>query len=236
MSDRIESRLKEDRRFHPSKTFTDHSRITSHAAYASMYRQSIEEPEIFWREQTADLTWRETWKSYGEWKLPKAKFFVGARLNITESCLDRHVAPGCARRTKAALVWEGEPGDTRTLTYHELHRQVVHFSAALLDLGVREGDRVAIYMGMVPETVVAMLACARIGAPHSVIFGGFSSDALRDRINDCGAKVLLTQDGGWRRGNVVPSRRWPTQRSSRPRASRRSWCSSASDTSASRSS
>ena len=109
-----------------------------------------------------------------------------------------------ARRTKAAIVWEGEPGDTRTLTYFELHRQVVRLSAALLDLGVKPGDRIAIYMGMVPEAAVAMLACARIGAVHSVVFGGFSADALRDRINDCGAKVLLTQDGAWRRGNVVP--------------------------------
>src|SRR5262249_5712593 len=123
-------------------------------------------------------------------------------LNITESCLDRHLSS--SRRTKAAIVWEGEPGETRTLTYYELHRQVVRAAAALSDLGVKPGDRVAIYMGMVPETLVAMLACARIGAAHSVVFGGFSADALRDRINDSGAKVLLTQDGAWRRGSVVP--------------------------------
>jgi acetyl-CoA synthetase len=134
--------------------------------------------------------------------LAKASFFLGGKLNVSESCLDRHLAT--PRRTKAALVWEGEPGEERTLTYFELHRHVVRAAAALADLGVAAGDRVAIYMGMVPETVIAMLACARLGAPHSVIFGGFSSDALRDRINDCGAKVLLTQDGAWRRGTVVP--------------------------------
>ena len=202
MSDRIESRLKEERRFPPPASFSAHARIASHAAYASMYRQSLDEPEVFWREQTADLVWRQPWKAFSEWKLPKARFFVGAKLNVSESCLDRHVKT--AHRTKAAIVWEGEPGDVRTLTYFELHREVVRLAAALLDLGVKAGDRVAIYMGMVPEAAVAMLACARVGAAHSVVFGGFSSDALRDRINDCGAKVLLTQDGAWRRGSVVP--------------------------------
>jgi acetyl-CoA synthetase len=202
MSDRIESRLKEDRRFHPGAAFANRARITSHHAYAAMHRQSLEEPEVFWREQTADLAWRTPWTKFSEWDLPKARFFIGARLNVSESCLDQHLTT--ARRTKAALVWEGEPGDTRTLTYFELHREVVRAAAALVDLGVAPGDRVAIYMGMVPETVVAMLACARVGATHSVIFGGFSSEALRDRINDCGAKVLLTQDGSWRRGSVVP--------------------------------
>ncbi|HEY3821284.1 MAG TPA: acetate--CoA ligase [Polyangiaceae bacterium] len=202
MSDRIESRLKEDRRFPPPSAFANHARLSSHAAYAAMHAQSLEEPDAFWREHTADLVWREPWKAFSEWTLPQAKFFVGAKLNVSESCLDRHVAT--AHRTKAAIVWEGEPGDARTLTYFELHRQVVRLAAALTDLGVVAGDRVAIYMGMVPEAAVAMLACARIGAPHSVVFGGFSSDALRDRINDCGAKVLLTQDGAWRRGNIVP--------------------------------
>ncbi|HEY6462673.1 MAG TPA: acetate--CoA ligase [Polyangiaceae bacterium] len=201
-SDRIESRLKEDRRFPPPAEFSKHARIGSHAAYASMYRQSLEEPDTFWREQTADLVWRQPWKAFSDWKLPKAKFFSGAKLNVSESCLDRHMKT--AHRTKAALIWEGEPGDVRTLTYFELHREVVRLAAGLTDLGVKAGDRVAIYMGMVPEAAVAMLACARIGAPHSVVFGGFSSDALRDRINDCGAKVLLTQDGAWRRGSVVP--------------------------------
>jgi acetyl-CoA synthetase len=202
MSDRIESRLKEDRRFHPGAAFTNRARVTSHHAYAAMHRQSLDEPDVFWREQTADLAWRTAWTKFSEWTLPRARFFIGAKLNVSESCLDRHLPT--SRRTKAALVWEGEPGDTRTLTYFELHREVVRAAAALADLGVAPGDRVAIYMGMVPETAIAMLACARIGATHSVIFGGFSAEALRDRINDCGAKVLLTQDGAWRRGSVVP--------------------------------
>ncbi len=202
MSDSIESRLKEDRRFPPSAEFSKHARVTSHAEYTSLYQKSLDDPEAFWREQTCELVFRTPWKSFREWNLPQAKFFVGATLNVTESCLDRHLAS--AARTRAALVWEGEPGDTRTLTYFELHREVVRLTAALADLGIAAGDRVAIYMGMVPETAIAMLACARLGATHSVIFGGFSADALRERINDCGAKLLLTQDGAWRRGNVVP--------------------------------
>jgi acetyl-CoA synthetase len=200
-SDRIESRLKEERRFAPSQGFAARARLASHPAYESLYRLSLDEPETFWREQTADLVWRAPWSRLSEWSLPKGKFFLGGKLNVSESCLDRHLTT--SRRTKAALIWEGEPGDTRTLTYFELHREVVRTAAALADLGISPGDRVAIYMGMVPETVIAMLACARIGATHSVVFGGFSSDALRDRINDCGAKVLITQDGAWRRGNVV---------------------------------
>jgi acetyl-CoA synthetase len=201
MSDRIESRLKEDRRFHPSAEFVAHARIGSHHEYAAMHTRSLEEPEVFWREETTDIVWRKPFDTFAEWSLPKAKFFVGAKLNVSETCLDRHLATSA--RTRAAIVWEGEPGDVRTLTYFELHREVVRLAAALTDLGVVAGDRVAIYMGMIPEAAIAMLACARLGAAHSVIFGGFSADALRDRINDCGAKVLLTQDGAWRRGNVV---------------------------------
>ena len=202
MSDSIESHQKEVGRFPPSAEFSAKALVQSHAAYTTMYEQSLADPEAFWRENTQDLVFRTPWKTFSEWKLPEAKFFVGATLNVSESCLDRHLTTSA--RTRAAIVWEGEPGDTRTLTYFELHREVVRLAAALTDLGVSAGDRVAIYMGMVPETAVAMLACARLGATHSVIFGGFSSDALSDRINDCGAKVLLTQDGAWRRGNVVP--------------------------------
>ena len=202
MSDGIESRLKEDRRFAPSDTFVDKARVRSHAEYEAMYRKSLAEPAEFWKAETQDLVFRQPWTSFCEWTLPKAKFFVGAKLNLTESCLDRHLQTEA--RTRAALVWEGEPGDTRTLTYFELHREVVKMTAALASLGVEPGDRVAIYMGMVPEAAIAMLACARLGATHSVVFGGFSAEALRDRINDCKAKVLLTQDGAWRRGNVVP--------------------------------
>jgi len=202
MSDSIESHQKEVGRFAPSAEFCQRSLVQSHAKYRSMYDRSIEEPDLFWREETQDLVFRTTWKTFSEWDLPEAKFFVGATLNVSESCLDRHLTTGA--RNRAAIVFEGEPGDTRTLTYFELHREVVRLSAALTDLGVEPGDRIAIYMGMVPEAAIAMLACARIGATHSVIFGGFSSDALSERINDCGAKVLLTQDGAWRRGNVVP--------------------------------
>src|SRR5687768_12533393 len=202
MSDSIQSHLKEDRRFTPPAEFTKHARVTSHAEYKALYEKSLSDPEAFWREQTSDLVFRTPWKKFHSWKLPKATFFEGATLNITESCLDRHLSTGA--RNRAALIWEGEPNDERTLTYFELHREVVRLTAVLADLGVKAGDRVAIYMGMVPETAIGMLACARIGATHSVIFGGFSADALRERINDCGAKVLLTQDGAWRRGNVIP--------------------------------
>ncbi len=202
MSDSIESHQKEVRRFPPPPEFSAKALVPSHAKYLSMLDLSLSDPETFWRENTQDLVFRTPWKTFAEWQLPFAKFFVGATLNVSESCLDRHLTTSA--RTRAAIVWEGEPGDVRTLTYFELHREVVRLSAALADLGVTSGDRVAIYMGMVPETAVAMLACARIGAAHSVIFGGFSAEALSERINDCGAKVLLTQDGAWRRGNVVP--------------------------------
>ena len=202
MSDAIVSHLKEDRKFPPSPEFTSRARIKSKEEYLALYEKSLSSPEAFWTEQTRDLVWRKPADTFSEWDLPRAKFFVGAKLNVTESCLDRHLRTDV--RTRAALVWEGEPGDVRTLTYFELHREVVRFTAALADLGVNAGDRVAIYMGMVPEAVVAMLACARLGATHSVVFGGFSSEALRDRINDCKAKVLITQDAAWRRGNVVP--------------------------------
>ena len=202
MSDSIESHQKEVGRFAPSKEYCAGSLVQSHAKYKAMYDLSIEEPERFWKEETQDLVFRTPWKTFSEWSLPNAKFFVGATLNITESCLDRFLTTDA--RTRAAIVWEGEPGDVRTLTYFELHREVVHLAAALTDLGAKAGDRIAIYMGMVPETAIAMLACARIGATHSVIFGGFSSDALAERINDCEAKLLLTQDGAWRRGTVVP--------------------------------
>ena len=202
MSDSIESRLKEDRRFVPSQSFTAHALVQSHAEYMDLLRRSLDEPEAFWREHTRDLVFREPWTTFQSWELPRATFFAGAKLNVSESCLDRHLAT--SRRTKAAIVFEGEPGDTRTITYFELHRDVVRLAAALADLGVVAGDRVTIYMGMVPEAAVAMLACARLGATHSVVFGGFSAEALRDRINDSQAKVLITQDGAWRRGHVVP--------------------------------
>ncbi|MFO0566556.1 MAG: acetate--CoA ligase [Polyangiaceae bacterium] len=191
----------ENRRFEPSPEFRKLARIQSQADYQALYRESLDSPDSFWRRETSELSFHKTWTKVTEGALPHVKWFVGAELNITESCLDRHLA---TRKDKRAIVWESEPGETRTLTYGELHAEVVRFAAALRALGVGKGDRVAIYMGMVPEVVVGMLACARIGAAHSVVFGGFAAESLRDRINDCQAKVVLTQDGAYRRGHVVP--------------------------------
>ncbi len=192
----------ENRRVDPAPAFSNAARVKSMAEYQALYEQSIRDPDAFWKKQLEDVVFTTPWTKFSEWDLPNAKFFLGGKLNVTETCLDRHLHT--ARRTKAALIFEGEPGDTRTLTYFELHREVVRLAAGLTELGVKSGDRVTIYMGMVPEAAIAMLACARIGATHSVVFGGFSSDALRDRINDLGAKVLLTQDASWRRGSIVP--------------------------------
>jgi acetyl-CoA synthetase len=156
----------------------------------------------FWEARARELTWFKPWKKALEWKPPYAKWFVGGKLNVSYNCLDRHVAT--SRRTKAALIWEGEPGDTRTLTYWDLYREVQRFAAALKRHGVRKGDRITIYMPMVPEVAIAMLACTRIGAAHSVIFGGFSPESVRDRIHDADSKLVITADGGWRRGTIVP--------------------------------
>ena len=189
-------------RFSPPANFQAKARVKSHAEYTKLYRDSLDEPEAFWREHLQDVVLRTPWTKYSEWNEPEARFFVGAELNVTQTCLDRHLQTEA--RNRAALVWEGEPGETRTLTYFDLHREVVRLSAALADLGVQKGDRVALYLGMTPEIVIAMLACARLGAVHSVVFGGFSAEALKERINDLGAKILITQDGSYRRGNVVP--------------------------------
>ncbi len=186
----------------PSAAFRKTARIGSREEYDRLYRESLDAPEGFWKRELGELVFRTPWTQLLEWNLPHARWFKGATLNITESCLDRHLSTKV--RDKAAIIWEGEGGGTRTLSYAELHEKVCTLAAALRGLGVRTGDRVAIYMGMVPEVIVGMLACARIGAPHTVIFGGFAAESLRDRINDCGAKVVLTQDGGWRRGATVP--------------------------------
>jgi acetyl-CoA synthetase len=198
----IETHSSDTRRFTPSTAFTERARLRSMSEYEKLYRESLDSPETFYRRELGELVFRTPFSTLSEWKLPFAKWFVGATLNVTESCLDRHL--GTPREHKRALVWESEPGETRTLTYGELARDVKRLAATLRGLGVNKGDRVAIYMGMVPEAVIAMLACARIGAPHTVVFGGFAAESLRDRINDCAAKVVLTQDGGFRRGNVVP--------------------------------
>jgi acetyl-CoA synthetase len=198
----ISSYSHETRWLEPSPEYRSRSRIASLEEYQRLYRESIDQPERFFRREMSELVLRNDWKTLLRWELPHAQWFVEATLNITESCLDRHLATAVADKT--AIIWESEPGETRRLSYRELYGQVVHLAAALRQLGIAKGDRVAIYMGMVPEVVVAMLACARIGAMHSVVFGGFAAESLQGRINDCQAKLVITQDGAWRRGNVVP--------------------------------
>jgi acetyl-CoA synthetase len=199
MSETIESLLAEGRTFVPSDTFKQHARIVD----AEIYDDAEQGFEAFWAHQASDmLEWFEEWHTVLEWDLPFAKWFVGGKLNASYNCLDRHVTAG--HGDKVAYYWEGEPGDTRVITYSELLDEVCRLANALKALGVRKGDRVNIYLGMVPELPMALLACSRIGAPHSVVFGGFSADSLRDRINDAEAKVLITGDGAWRRGAIVP--------------------------------
>ncbi|MEO7328257.1 MAG: acetate--CoA ligase [Minicystis sp.] len=202
MSDEvIQSLLKETRRFEPPADFARKARIGSREEYDRLYKESLEEPDAFWKRETQDLVFRTPWIETLHWELPHARWFSGATLNISESCLDRHL--GTARANKAAIVWEGEHGATRTLTYAQLHRDTVLLADAMRKHGVEKGDRVVIYMGMVPEVAVAMLACARLGAVHTVIFGGFAADAIRDRIQDSQARLVITQDGGHRRGQVL---------------------------------
>src|SRR5688500_14359536 len=198
----IESVLTETRTFAPSKEVADAAHVKSMAEYEQLYRRAAEDPDGFWAEVASELAWAKPWDRVLDWQLPDAKWFVGGRLNASASCLDRHIATW--RKNKAALIWEGEPGDSRVLTYGQLHREVCKAANALVELGVRAGDFVAIYMPMIPEAAIAMLACARLGAPHTVVFGGFSSEALGDRIKDAKAKVVITADGGWRRGAIVP--------------------------------
>ncbi len=199
MPEAIESLLAEGRTFPPPDDFKKGARIVD----AEIYEGASSDLEGFWARQAEDLLdWFEPWKAVLEWELPFAKWFVGGKLNASYNCLDRHVEAG--HGDQVAYHWEGEPGDTRTITYVQLLDEVSRLANALRSLGVSKGDRVNIYLGMVPELPVALLACARIGAPHSVVFGGFSADSLRDRINDAEAKVLITGDGAWRRGSIVP--------------------------------
>ena len=172
------------------------------AQYREMYEESVKRPSRFWTKVANNFHWFKKWGKVMEWTEPHAKWFVGGETNISYNCLDRHLTTW--RKNKAALIWEGEPGDSRTLTYQELHREVCKFANAMRSVGIRKGDRVIIYMPQTPEAAIAMLACARIGAPHSVVFAGFSANSLRDRIDDCRAKAVLTADGGFRRGNIVP--------------------------------
>ena len=190
--------LKEDRAFPPPPEF----RARAHVQDERLYEEAEKDPEGYWARFAQELEWSKPWDQVLDWQPPHAKWFVGGQLNASVNCLDRHVTGG--RRNKAALIWEGEPGDRRTLTYYDLLREVSAFANVLKSLGVKKGDRVAIYLPLVPELAISMLACARIGAVHSVVFGGFSAESLRDRINDQKAKLLITADGGYRRGQIVP--------------------------------
>ncbi|BAY51379.1 acetyl-coenzyme A synthetase [Thermostichus vulcanus NIES-2134] len=199
----IESILQENRLFYPPADFVAKARIHSLEAYNALYEKAKADPAAFWGELAEqELEWFQPWEQVLDWQPPNAKWFVNGKINITYNCLDRHLKTW--RKNKAALIWEGEPGDSRTLTYAQLHREVCQFANVLKQLGVKKGDRVGIYMPMIPEAAIAMLACARIGAPHSVVFGGFSAEALRDRLIDAQAKLVVTADGGWRKDAIVP--------------------------------
>ncbi|HEV3140885.1 MAG TPA: acetate--CoA ligase, partial [Vicinamibacterales bacterium] len=189
--------LREDRTFVPPADFRKHAHIRDEKIYADAER----DPEAFWASFAGELEWSRKWDRVLDWRPPHAKWFVGGTINASVNCLDRHVRG--ARRNKAALIWEGEPGDRRTLTYFDLYRQVSQFANVLKSLGVKKGDRVSLYLPLIPELAIAMLACARIGAVHSVVFGGFSAESLRDRITDSQCKILVTADGGYRRGQTV---------------------------------
>jgi acetyl-CoA synthetase len=198
----ITSVSREHRKFRPSAEFKAQANLGSEAAYKKLYAESVNSPEKFWgRQANEELIWRKPFKRVLDWKMPHAKWFVGGKLNVSENCLDRHL--GTYRENKAALIFEGEPGDVRTITYKQLHFHVCRLAHIFENMGVGAGDRVAIYLPMIPEAVIAMLACARVGAIHTVIFGGFSAEAIKDRVNDCKAKLVITADGGWRRGKVI---------------------------------
>jgi acetyl-CoA synthetase len=201
MSTDLEALLQEHRKFEPPDAFRAAALLSSN----EVYERAAADPEAYWAEQAATLEWIAPWQQVLDWKPPHAQWFVGGKINASVNCLDRHIRT--PRRNKAALVFEGEPGDRRTLTYWDLYVAVNQFGNVLRSLGVKKGDRVAIYLPMIPEAVIAMLACARIGAIHSVVFGGFSPESLRDRINDSQCKVLVTSDGGYRRGAIVPLKR-----------------------------
>jgi acetyl-CoA synthetase len=197
----IESILNEDRVFPPPKEFAANAHIKSFDEYEQLYADAAADPAKFWERQAENLDWFKRWDTALEWNEPFAKWFVGGTINISYNCLDRHLTT--SRKNKAAFIWEGEPGEQRTLTYLQLHREVCRFANVLKKLGVKTGDRVALYMPMIPELAIAMLACARIGAPHTIIFGGFSADAIRDRVNDCDCRLIVTADGAYRRGSEI---------------------------------
>ncbi|HNU07704.1 MAG TPA: acetate--CoA ligase [Pyrinomonadaceae bacterium] len=197
----IKSVLSESRLFPPDEDFARAAHLKSYAEYDKLYADAEADPEAFWAKQAESLDWFRKWNKVLEWEEPFAKWFVGGKLNISYNCIDRHLKTW--RKNKAAIIWEGEPGEIRTLTYLQLYRQVCKFANVLRKLGVQKGDRVALYMPLVPELAIAMLACTRIGATHTVIFGGFSAEAIRDRVNDCGCKMIVTADAAYRRGTEV---------------------------------
>lgn len=200
-SQAISSILEENRVFPPPPDVSQHAAIKSMTEYEVLYQRSIADPEKFWAEIATELHWFKPWEKILEWNEPYAKWFVGAKTNLAYNCLDRHLA---TRAAKPAIIWEGEPGEQRRLTYQELHQAVCQFANSLKSLGIKQGDCIAIYMPMVPELAVALLACARIGAIHNVVFGGFSAEALESRINDSKAKIVITADGSYRRGAIIP--------------------------------
>src|SRR5476651_70854 len=189
-SSNITSILKETRQFPPPPAFAAQAHVKSLAEYEKLYQKAKNDPEGFWAEEAASLAWFKKWDKVLEWKEPHAKWFLGGKLNASFNCLDRHLAG--PRKNKAAIIWEGEPGDSRVLRYQDLHREVCKFANVLKGQGIKAGDRVTIYMPMIPELAIAMLACARIGATHSIIFGGFSSEAVADRNNDAKARLVIT--------------------------------------------
>jgi acetyl-CoA synthetase len=201
----IDSTLRENRVFPPPPEFSAKAHIKSLEEYESLYRESIQNPEKFWAGVAKDLHWFKSWDKVLDWNLPNAKWFVGGKLNLSYNCVDRHVLGDSAGKT--AIIWEGEPGEIRRLTYAELHTEVQKFANALKSLGIKKGDRVAVYMGMTPELAIALLACARIGAIHSVIFGGFAANAIADRVNDSSCVAILTQDSSYRRGSEIQLKR-----------------------------
>ncbi len=201
MTDQLDTLLSETRRFVPAAPFS-----AAAQAQPEIYERASRDHEAFWADEARTLEWIRPWTTVLDWQPPHAQWFVGGQLNAAANCLDRHLDG--PRRNKAAIIWEGEPGDRRVLTYWDLAREVSRCANALRTLGVRKGDRVAIYLPLIPEAAIAMLACARIGAVHSVVFGGFSAESLRDRINDAEAVALITADGGYRRGQVVPLKRF----------------------------
>jgi acetyl-CoA synthetase len=198
----IVSVLQESRVFPPPGEFAAQANIKSEEEYNKLWSRAKDDPAGFWGEMAGNLHWFRKWDKVLDGTMPNTKWFVGGKINAAFNCLDRHLETW--RRNKAAIIWEGEPGDSRVLRYQDLHREVCRFANVLKKLGIKSGDRVTIYMPMIPELVIAMVACARIGATHSIIFGGFSADAISDRNNDAQSKLVITADGGWRRGKEVP--------------------------------